>query len=119
MATGEEQDRSSRLEEGQEGKPDAVGADNHSDLREAAALNIHEMQPPKKAGDHSNPDHPKCPHCGYDPLVVKARIFQVGRAVMMVAYCRGCRNPVPAMLLEIQQPRIAVPPGAGRIPGLD
>lgn len=49
---------------------------------------------------------PVCPYCKQDPLTMLARTFNIGRFKFMVAFCTGCRNAVPAMLLDVAEPVI-------------
>lgn len=55
---------------------------------------------------------PKCPHCGTDPLFPIGRNFNMGPFTLLLIFCRECRNPVPANILKVNEPRITTP-GAG------
>ena len=52
---------------------------------------------------------PVCPGCKADPLIPIGRTFNMGPFTILLTFCAACRYPVPAILLEIAQPQIAVP----------
>ena len=56
---------------------------------------------------------PKCPNpeCGADPIVLIGKTYPMRPAHVLVAFCSKCRNPVPAMLMTLDEPEIALARG--------
>jgi len=63
------------------------------------------------------PPKPICGWCKADPGQLSTRDYLVGPLHLLVIYCASCRAIISSHLLEIAQPRVAVPnPGQIIVP---